>query len=142
MLVSLIRFVFGFLAAVLVAGAVQVAFVAGSDLLTGLSARWQSLGLLTLLAASQAAVFAIPFAVLAATVAAWLPMRSPLYFLTAGIGIGLAGFLVQYVSETGPQTILNYYALTAYLASGALAGLVYWWLADRPAPPRDIENTK
>jgi hypothetical protein len=37
MLVSLIRFILGFVAAVLVAGAVQVAFVAGGDLWAGAS---------------------------------------------------------------------------------------------------------
>ncbi|WP_072396118.1 hypothetical protein [Hyphomicrobium sp. CS1GBMeth3] len=143
MLVSLIRFVFGFLVAVLVAGAVQVLFVAGGDLLASLSSaeRWQSLGLLALLAATQTAVFSIPFAVLAAAVAAWLPARSALYFLAAGVGIGLAGFFVQYISETGPQTILNLYALAAYAASGAVGGLAYWALAAPQPRPSTAEKT-
>jgi|AERA01.1.fsa_nt_gi hypothetical protein len=132
MLISLIRFLFGFVAAMLAAGAVQVLFVAGSDLLSGLSAaRLQGLGLLTLLAATQSAVFSAPFAILAAAVAAWQPIRSVVYFVAVGIAIALAGFFAQYVGEAGPDTILNRYALTAYLASGGVGGLVYWALAAR-----------
>jgi hypothetical protein len=137
MLVSLIRFIFGFVAAVLVAGAVQVLFVAGEDLVAGVSgSRLESLGLLVLLAATQSAVFSAPFAVLAAIVAAWMSVRSVLFFAAAGIAIALAGFLAQYAGEAGPGTILNRYALAAYAASGFAAGLAYWYVAvpkKRPA---------
>lgn len=125
-----IRVIFGFLAAALAAGLVQVLFVAGDELLGGLSSgRAQSLGLLMLLAATQSAVFATPFALLAATVAAWQPIRSVLYFAAAGLAIAGAGFLAQYAAEGGPKTILNRYALAAYLASGLAGGVVYWFLA-------------
>lgn len=140
-MISLIRFVFGFVAAMLAAGAVQVGFVAGGDLLSGLPAtRLQSLGLLTLLAATQSAVFSAPFAALAAVVAAWLPIRSVVYFVAVGAAIALAGFFVQYVGEVGPDTILNRYALTAYSASGLVGGLVYWWLAAPRIRPPQPEN--
>lgn len=140
-MISLIRFVFGFVAAMLAAGAVQVGFVAGGDLLSGLpAARLQSLGLLTLLAATQSAVFSAPFAALAAVVAAWLPIRSVVYFVAVGAAIALAGFFVQYVGEVGPDTILNRYALTAYSASGLVGGLVYWWLAAPRIRPPQPEN--
>ena len=131
MLVALIRFVFGFVAAVLVAGAVQVLFVAGSDLLRGgaAGAGLEGLGMLVLLAATQSAVFSVLFAVLAAAFAAWLSIRSVLFFVAAGVAIGLAGFFAQYVGEAGPGTILNRYALTAYVASGFAAGLAYWYAA-------------
>ena len=130
MLVSLIRFILGFVAAMLVAGAVQVAFVAGADLLGGASgARLESLGLLVLLAATQSAVFSAPFAILGAVVAFWQPIRSVLYFAVIGIAIALAGFFAQYVGEAGPETILNRYALAAYVASGFAAGLTYWYVA-------------
>ncbi len=130
MLVSLIRFILGFVAAVLVAGAVQVAFVAGADLMAGASAsRLESLGLLVLLAATQSAVFSAPFAILAAVVAASQPVRSALYFAAVGLAIALAGFFAQYAGEAGPDTILNRYALTAYVASGIAAGLAYWYVA-------------
>jgi hypothetical protein len=130
MLVSLIRFLLGFLAAVLVAGVVQVLFVAGDDLAGGLSgSHLESLGLLVLLAATQSAVFSAPFAILAAVVASWQPIRSVLYFAAAGIAIALAGFFAQYVGEAGPETILNRYALAAYAVSGLAAGLAYWYVA-------------
>lgn len=138
MLVALIRFFLGFVSAVLVAGAVQVLFVAGADLLAGLSGtRLQSLGLLVLLAATQSAVFSAPFAVLAAAVAAWQPIRSGLFFAAVGTAIGLAGFFAQYAGEAGPETILNRYALAAYVASGFAAGLVYWFVAvPKPRRPK------
>jgi hypothetical protein len=141
MLVALIRFIFGFVAAVLVAGLVQVLFVAGGDLLQGAApwSRLESLGLLALLAATQSAVFSVPFAVLAAVVAAWLSIRSVLFFAAAGLAIGLAGFLAQYAGEAGSETILNRYALTAYLASGFGAGLMYWYVAV-PKRPRGKPN--
>ena len=130
MLVSLIRFVLGFVAAVLVAGAVQVAFVAGADLMAGAStSRLESLGLLVLLAATQSAVFSAPFAVLAAVVAGSQRLRSALYYAAVGIAIAIAGFFAQYVGEAGPGTILNRYALAAYVASGLAAGLSYWYVA-------------
>lgn len=130
MLVALIRFVFGFVAAVLAAGAVQVAFVAGGDLLRGTYVgSLDSLGLLVLLAATQSAVFSAPFAILAAMFAGWRPTRSVLYFVTIGLVIATAGFFAQYAGEAGPATILNRYALAAYLASGFAGGLTYWYVA-------------
>lgn len=143
MLVSLIRFVFGFLAAMLVAGVVQVLFVAGSDLVSGISAaRLQSLGLLTLLAATQSAVFSAPFAILAALVAAWLPVRSLAYFAAVGVAIALAGFFAQYIGEAGADTILNRYALAAYVTSGFAGGLVYGRLARPQLRPPKTEKTE
>jgi hypothetical protein len=141
MFVSIVRIMFGFIAAVLVAGAVQVMFVAGADGifgggLDGLAARLQDLGLLTLLAATQSAVFAAPFIFLAAAVASWLPIRSAPFFVLVGVAIALAGFFAQYVGEGRTHTILNRYALAAYVVSGVLAGLVYWLVAvPKAAPP-------
>lgn len=141
MIVAIIRFVLGFVAAVLAAGAVQVLFVSGLDgLITADGARLQNLGMLTLLAATQSAVFGAPFAIIAAAVAAWLPIRSVLFFVLAGLAIALAGFLAQYVGEGGDGTILNRYALAAYVASGLAAGLVYWVVGVpkfRPAKPEN-----
>ena len=123
--VKIFKFLLGFTAAALVAGAVQALFVTGADALVLDSARLESLGLLTLLAATQSAVFAAPFAILAVLVAAWLPIRSRVYYAACGVIIALAGFSAQYVSEAGAQTIYNSYALTAYVVSGLAAGLVY-----------------
>ena len=139
MIVALIRAFFGILAAALVAGAVQVLFVAGDELVSGAvtGSRLQALGLLVLLAATQSAVFSLPFVVLAAMYAAWQPISSPLYFGAVGLAIGLAGFFAQYVSEAGPTTILNRYALAAYATSGLAAGLAYW-LAGVPKPRASV----
>jgi hypothetical protein len=127
--VKIFKFLLGFTVAVLVAGAMQALFVTGSDALALDSARLESLGLLTLLAATQSAVFAAPFAILAALVANWLPIRSRFYYAACGVIIALAGFSAQYVSEAGSQTIYNSYALTAYLVSGLAAGLAYVFVA-------------
>jgi hypothetical protein len=137
MIVSFIRIVLGFVAAMLVAGAVQVLFVAGDEIVSGsvTSARLEALGLLTLLAATQSAVFSAPFAFLAAAVAAWRPIKSSLFFICVGIAIALASFLVQYVGEGGPSTILNRYALAAYVASGLVGGWIYWLVAVPKARP-------
>lgn len=136
MFVAIVRFILGFIAAVLTAGVVQVLFVAGLDgVRTGGPVPIEGMGLLMLLAATQSAVFATPFAVLAAVVAAWLPTRSRLYFVAAGLAIGLGGFYAQHVGESGPDTILNRYALAAYAVSGLAAGLVYW-LVGVPKSPR------
>jgi hypothetical protein len=146
MFVAIIRVVFGLIAAALAAGAVQVAFVAGPDellspnLLATSSSRLQELGLLTLLAATQSAVFAAPFAFLAAAVTAWLPIRSGLFFVLAGIVIALAGFFAQYVGERGPHTILNRYALAAYVVSGLVAGFVYWVVAVPKTKPKPAQS--
>jgi hypothetical protein len=140
MFVAIIRILFGFIAAALVAGVVQVMFVAGpDDILAGdfgaLSSRLQDLGLLALLAATQSAVFSAPFVFLAAAFAAWLPIRSGVFFVIVGVVIALAGFFAQYVGEGGTQTILNRYALTAYVVSGFVAGLAYWIVAVPKARP-------
>lgn len=139
MFVAIVRFILGFIAAALTAGIVQVLFVAGLDgVRTGGPVPIEGMGLLVLLAATQSAVFAAPFAVLAAVVAAWLPVRSRFYFLGVGLAIGLGGFFAQHVGESGPHTILNRYALTAYAVSGLAAGLVYW-LAGVPKSPRRLD---
>lgn len=129
MLVALIRSLFGFIAAVLAAGLVQVLFVAAPDLAAMTADRAQALGLLILLAATQSAVFALPFVVLAFAFAAWAGIRSRLYFLAVAIAIAGGGFLAQYAGEGGQATILNRYAFAAYLCSGLAAGLVYTFLA-------------
>jgi len=143
MFVAIIRGILGFATAVLVAGAVQVLFVAGPDIAAGLD-RLESLGLLALLAATQSAVFSAPFALIAAVLAGWQSVRSVLFYAAAGLVIGLAGFFAQFAGEAGPETILNRYALTAYLVSGLAAGLAYWYVAvpkSRAARPKLPANS-
>ena len=142
MFVGIVRFFLGFIAAVLTAGLAQVLFVAGFDgVRTGGPVSIESMGLLVLLAATQSAVFAAPFAILAAIVAAWLPTRSRLYFMAAGLLIGLGGFFAQHVGESGPNTILNRYALTAYAVSGLAAGFVHWLAGVPKSPPKTSSSS-
>lgn len=144
MFVAIVRFILGFITAALVAGVVQVLFVTGFDGLSmGVPDLVDSMSLLMLLAATQSAVFAFPFALIAAVIAGWLAVRSRFYFMGTGLAIGLGGFLAQHVGESGPTTIFNRYALTAYAVSGLAAGFAYW-LAGVPkarAKPASAETS-
>jgi hypothetical protein len=138
MLLSLVRVVFGFALACLAAGLVQVLFVLTPAEFAGLPAhamieRAQGAGTLMLLAATQSAVFAMPFALVAAGLGEWQGIRSWIYYASGGIGIALAGFLTQLAGESGGKTVVNGYALGAFLAAGLIAGLVYWAVAGRKA---------
>ena len=138
MLFSLVRLVFGFALACLAAGLVQVLFVitpaeiAGSEP-SALAERVRGVGVLMLLAATQSAVFAMPFALVAAGLAEWQGIRSWIYYAAGGLGIAVAGYLTQLAGETGALTVVNGYALGAFLAAGLIAGLVYWAVAGRKA---------
>jgi hypothetical protein len=122
----------------LAAGLVQVLFVitpaeiAGSEP-SALMERVRGVGVLWLIAATQTAVFAAPFAVVVAVVAEWQGIRARAYHAAGGLGIAMAGFLVQLAGETGGRTIVNGYALGAFLATGLAAGLAYWAVAGRKA---------
>lgn len=138
MLLSLVRVLLGFALACLAAGLVQVLFVITPAELARLpthavTERVQGAGVLWLLAATQAAVFSVPFALVAGAVAEWQGIRSWIYYALAGAGIALAGFLTQLAGETGALTVVNGYALAAFLATGLAAGLVYWAIAGRKA---------
>lgn len=125
----------GFLLACIAAGLVQVLFVdtprqlasvPASDLAGHAGTTLE----LTLLTATHFAIFSSAFALIAAGIAEWLGLRSPSYWLAAGTAIALLGFIAQYASEVGGQpSILNNYALQAYLTAGFFGGLVYWLVA-------------
>lgn len=125
----------GFLLACLTAGLVQVLFVETPKELaalpnTELATQAGTTLELILLAATHFAIFSAAFALIAAGIAEWLGLRSPGYWLAAGIGIALLGFCAQYASEiAGQPSILNNYALQAYLTAGFFAGLVYWMVS-------------
>jgi hypothetical protein len=142
-----IRVLFGFALASIAAGLTMVLFVttpvelvnapAGStvDLLT-------ANGMLALAAATHCAVFAAPFALLAAAIGEWRGRSHWLYYALAGIVIAGLGFLVQHWSEGGGQTtILNNYALAAFLTTGFVAGMVYWLFSGQFAAADDGPHT-
>jgi hypothetical protein len=145
---AMIRILFGFILACLAVGASTVAFVitpaeifaASGD---AQSERLSTFGLLTLLAATHSAIFAAPFALIAVVIGEWQSIRSPIYYIAAGILISLAGFAAQYASETGAAaSIANAYAFKAYLTSGFVGGLIYWLFAGRSAgSDPEPENT-
>jgi hypothetical protein len=135
MIGGLLRVVFGFIVACLVAGAATVAFVITPADIATLPAelrpdRLESAGTLSLLAATHSAIFAAPFALIAIIIAEWRCIRSWVYYAIVGILIALGGFGAEYLNEVGGQpSIVNAYAVRAYLAVGFLGGVAYWFAA-------------
>ena len=142
-----IRVLFGFALASIAAGLTMVLFVTtpvelvnapadtAVDLLT-------ANGMLALAAATHSAVFAAPFALLAAAIGEWRGRSHWLYYVMAGILIAGLGFLVQHWSERGEQmSIVNNYALAAFLTTGFVAGMVYWLFSGQFADADDGPHT-
>jgi len=157
-MITLLRVLFGFIIACLVAGLVTVAFVVTPADIAGLPAEAQperlgNAGVLSLLAATHSAIFAFPFAIIGIGVAEMSAIRTWLYYAIVGVGIALGGLAAEYANEVaGLPSILNGYALAAYVTVGIAGGLAYWLLAGRraggkradaattvPAPPADPE---
>jgi hypothetical protein len=139
MLGAILRILIGFIVACLVAGVATVAFVITPADIATLPAdlrpeRLASAGVLSLLAATHSAIFALPFALIAVAIAEWQAIRSWIYYVIAGIAIALGGFGAEYLSEVGGQpSIVNDYAARAFLTVGFLGGLAYWLVAGRSA---------
>ncbi len=137
MFARMFRVLFGFVLACLAAGLTIVLFVttpaelisasseAGPDALT-------SSGVLALAAATHSAIFSAPFALIGAAFGEWRRIGSWIYYALAGVVIAGIGFAAQYSSESGGQaSIFNNYALTAFLTTGLVSGLVYWLFSGR-----------
>lgn len=142
MIGTLSRIFWGFLLACLTAGIVQVLFILTPGRIIALPAEifpdriGQAL-VLALLAATHAAIFSAAFVLIATILSEFMRIRSIGYYLAAGAIIAMAGFAAQYSSEVaGQPTILNNYAIKAFLTSGFFAGLVYWLAAGRKAGGR------
>jgi hypothetical protein len=136
MIASVLRVLFGFVLACLAAGATIVLFVyTPVELVSDAGDRAQEAGLLSLAAATHAAVFAAPFALVGAAIGEWRSISNWTYYALVGVVIAVIGFLVQYWSEGGTEaaSILNSYALSAFLVTGLVAGLVYWAVSGRYA---------
>ena len=134
-----IRVVFGFALACLAAGLTVVLFVHTPVELVDLqSERLREVGLLSLAAATHSAIFAAPFALIGAGFGEWRRIGSWMYYVLVAIAIAAIGFLAQFWAESqGEASIVNNYAVTAFLLSGFVAGLVYWLFAGRFARGRD-----
>ena len=95
-------------------------------------------GLLALAAATHSAVFAAPFALIGAAFGEWQRIGSWLYYALVGVAIACVGFLAQFWTEAdGEASIVNSYAMTAFIVTGFVAGVVYWLLAGRRASGAD-----
>ena len=89
-------------------------------------------GLLALVAATHSAVFAAPFALIGAGFGEWQRIGGWLYYALVAIAIAGVGFLAQFWTEAGGEpTIVNSYAVTAFIVTGFVAGIVYWLFAGR-----------
>lgn len=138
----LLRILGGFVVAVLTAAVVQVCFALPPlglmDLpREALPAKLESLGLLTLAAATHSAIFSSLFVLVVITVAEWLRFRSVIFYGLTGTAIAIGGLMAQFASENSAvPTILNTYAALAYGSAGFAAGFVYWLLAGRRAGQR------
>jgi hypothetical protein len=139
---TLIRVLFGFAFACLIAGAVTAAFVVTpTDIAASTSEAWPErlgyAGLLSLYAATHTAIFAFPFALIAIVLAEWLSVRSWIYYVVVGIVIALGGFAAfSYFEVEGQPTIVNDYAMRTFLTVGVFGGLAYWLVAGRRAGGR------
>lgn len=129
---TLARVVFGFVLASIAAGLVTMLFVnTPTEVLaqpvTRLSRTAGETFELALLTATHAAIFAFVFTLIAASLGELFSIRGMPFYLLGGVVIALLGFAAQYVSEVpGEPTVLNNYALKAFLTTGFFAGFVYW----------------
>lgn len=135
MIGTTIRVLIGFIVASLVAGAVQLAFaITPMEIVTDDPEKLSTNGVLALYAATQCGVFAAPFALLVVAIGEAQSMRSWAFYALGGIAIATAGFVALYSSEgIGQPTIVNNYALTAFLTSGLASGIAYWLFSGRLA---------
>jgi hypothetical protein len=138
-MLTLLRVLFGFAIACLVAGAATVAFIVSPADIASLPAdaqadRLGNAGVLALLTATHSAIFAFPFALLAIGFAELQRVRSWLFYALVGAVISLGGLAAIHLNEVeGQPSILNDYALIAFATTGVLAGLAYWLVAGRCA---------
>jgi hypothetical protein len=135
MIGSILRVLFGFILACLAAGVTIVLFVyTPVELAMDAGDRVSEAGMLSLAAATHTAVFAAPLALIGAAIGEWRGLRTWTYYALVGVLIAIIGFLVQYSSEgSGTASILNTYALSAFVVTGLIAGFVYWLVAGRLA---------
>lgn len=133
MLRSALRILVGFTGASIVAGATQVLFVVDPSGIFASRESAAAAGLLTAMAATQAATFALPFAVIAIGVSELFALRGWLTFTVWGVLIALSAYSTVVAGEGGEFNLPNSYALWAFVASGVAAGLTYWVLAGQAA---------
>ncbi len=132
---SILRVIIGFVLACLLAALTKVFFAFSPAELANLPPDVaQNRISLALPIATHTAIFAAPFALLAALIGEWRGWRDWTYYTLAGIAIALVGFFAQYTSETAIQgwSIANSnYPLVTFLTTGFMGGLAYWLFSGR-----------
>lgn len=82
-------------------------------------------------------IFSLPFAVIAIAVAEWRRLGGWQYCVLSAIAISMVSYVARYNGEApGDPTIVNNYALLAYVTTGFVAGLLYWLVAGRSSGRR------
>ncbi len=132
---TLARVLFGFVLASLAAGLVTVLFVTTpvevlNEPFERLPKTASETFDLALLAATHLGIFASVFVIIVALLSEVFSVRSLTFYLFAGIAIAMLGFTAQFQSEVaGQPTILNNYAIKAFLTIGFFGGFFYWLAA-------------
>ncbi len=143
MLGRLLRVLFGFAVACLAAGLTKAFFATTPSELSSLppdvaADRMSRVMESGIFAAIQSLIFSAPFALVAAAIGEWRRLRNWTYYALVGMAIALIGFLAHYSGEVqGQATIVNNYALSAFLTSGFAGGLLYWLFSGRVAGSPD-----
>jgi hypothetical protein len=142
MILRSVRVLLGFIVACLAAAVTLVLFVYTPVEFLALPAdmrgdRIAEAGLFTLAVTPHVAAFSALLALVSVVFAERRGVTAWSYYALTGVGIAVAGFLVQHFSESpGQSTILQNYALIAFLVSGTVGGSVYWYFSGRYARPR------
>jgi hypothetical protein len=125
----------GYVVACVAFALVLVAFVfTPTELASADAERFSMAGFQLFASSIQVIMFAAPLALVATAVAEWRGTSDWIFYALAAMLIAGAGFLAQYASELqGAPTIVNNYALTAFMTGGFVAGVVYWLIAGRSA---------
>lgn len=145
MIKQTLRVLVGFMLACFGAGLTMVLFVLTPGEIVGLppdvaSDRIAKGFELAVFVAVQAAFFSAPFALVAAGLGEALRNREWTFYAITGLAIAGLGFFAQHSTEqVGQPTIVNNYALTAFLTAGFVGGMLYWLISGRVAGGRVLE---
>lgn len=139
MLSSILRVLVAFAVASLLAAVVFLGFANPRRLMSpgGQPVDVSALAGFWLAVATHIAIFAAPFALIAAAAGEWLRLRGWLYYVLAGLVVAGMGFSALFIGESPANgTIWNNYAAAAFAAAGVVGGLGYWLAGGRLAGGR------
>jgi hypothetical protein len=86
---------------------------------------------LVALLATQAAIFVIPFGLLTAVMLEVNDIRGLLAHLVVGLVLAGMAFALHVQAEDDLRTVINAFAIQAFVLQGLVAGFVYWLVAGR-----------